>query len=209
MAVLRVLLTNFIHVPGIVIAFTLHEYVKAAASTAMGDATPKNYGRLTLNPAKHIDPAGFLFLVFFGLGWGKPVETRAFGYKDRKKAELAIYILPTVANIFMAAALAIAAWLMSVNIRGVDTALNSVPSVLYSVLAGGATMNLCYALFNLLPVYPLDCARVVAAVNPKAGMWLKHNERLLQLALLLLVTFGFMYQLIGGVANGLLAFMYV
>lgn len=69
--------------PGVLIAITFHEYAHAWAATKLGDDTPESQGRLNLNPLSHIDPVGFILLLFAGFGWGKPVQINPRNF-DRK-----------------------------------------------------------------------------------------------------------------------------
>ena len=91
-----------ISIPGILVAATVHEFTRALLSTIFGDNYPKSKGRLTLNPVKHFEPIGFLLMFYSGgFGWGKPVETSALYYKDRKKQTLLVAILPSVVNLIL------------------------------------------------------------------------------------------------------------
>ena len=73
-------------IPGILVATTVHEFVRALTSTVLGDTYPKSQGQVTLNPVKHFEPIGFLMMLYSGgFGWGKPVETSALYYKKQKK----------------------------------------------------------------------------------------------------------------------------
>ena len=70
-------------IPGILVATTVHEFVRALTSTVLGDTYPKSQGQVTLNPVKHFEPIGFLMMLYSGgFGWGKPVETSALYYKN-------------------------------------------------------------------------------------------------------------------------------
>lgn len=78
-----------VSIPGIIVATTVHEFTRAAVSTALGDTLLWNRGRSTLNPVKHFEPIGFLLLFYSGgFGWGKPVDTSALYYKNRKRDTL-------------------------------------------------------------------------------------------------------------------------
>ena len=89
-------------IPGILVATTVHEFVRALTSTVLGDTYPKSQGQVTLNPVKHFEPIGFLMMLYSGgFGWGKPVETSALYYKNRKRDTLLVAILPTVVNLIL------------------------------------------------------------------------------------------------------------
>ena len=82
-------------IPGILVATTVHEFVRALTSTVLGDTYPKSQGQVTLNPVKHFEPIGFLMMLYSGgFGWGKPVETSALYYKNRKR-DIRPWALPT------------------------------------------------------------------------------------------------------------------
>lgn len=72
----------------------LHEFIKARVSTRLGDGTPRKYGFLTLNPFKYFEPIGFFLIMAYGVGWGQPVPTSPFGYKDKRKGIAFTYTIP-------------------------------------------------------------------------------------------------------------------
>ena len=74
------LLSLLLTIPGVLIAITFHEFAHANAAVKLGDTTPKNQGRLTLNPLSHIDPFGFFLLMFANIGWGRPVQVNPSNY---------------------------------------------------------------------------------------------------------------------------------
>ena len=78
------LLALLLTLPGVIIAITFHEFAHAFAADKLGDDTPRNQGRLTLNPLAHIDPFGFLMLIFVHFGWGKPVEINPRNFKRNR-----------------------------------------------------------------------------------------------------------------------------
>ena len=78
----------FYILPAVIIILTVHEYSHAKVSDMLGDPTPRNSGRLTLNPLAHIDPLGLLMLFLVRLGWAKPVPTSPIYYRDRKRGIL-------------------------------------------------------------------------------------------------------------------------
>ena len=78
------IISRILMLPGIVIGISLHEAGHAYTSYWLGDPTPKAQGRLSLNPLRHIDPMGFLFLLIAGFGWGRPVEINPVFYKNKR-----------------------------------------------------------------------------------------------------------------------------
>ena len=89
-------------IPGIVIGLAFHEFAHGFVSHKLGDPTPKMQGRLTLNPASHIDPVGFLCLFFAGFGWGVPVQIDPRYYKHRRRDEFMVSIAGVVMNLLIA-----------------------------------------------------------------------------------------------------------
>ena len=84
------LLNIILMIPGMLIAFTFHEYAHAFVADKLGDKTPRFQGRLTLNPLVHIDPMGFLAVIIFRFGWAKPVQTNPSAYKNYYKDDLKV-----------------------------------------------------------------------------------------------------------------------
>lgn len=98
--------TKLLILPGIIIGLSFHEAAHAFASYKLGDPTPKFQGRLTLNPLKHFDPAGFIALLFIGFGWGVPVQINPDYYKNRRAGELIVSLAGVTANFLIAAVFA-------------------------------------------------------------------------------------------------------
>ena len=99
------LLILLITLPAVLIAITFHEFAHAFAADKLGDNTPRNQGRLTLNPLKHIDIIGFALLIVAGFGWGKPVEINPRNFKrniSMTKAEAIVAFAGPLMNFLLA-----------------------------------------------------------------------------------------------------------
>jgi len=93
---------NFLFLlPGAFFAPVIHEFVKARVSAALGDQTPKKNGFITWNPFKFFEPIGFFMMMYFQVGWGQPVTTSPFYYKDKRKGIALTYTAPIVANLLV------------------------------------------------------------------------------------------------------------
>lgn len=189
------LLVLLLGIPGILVATTVHEFTRALLSTAFGDNYPKSQGRVTLNPIKHFEPIGFLMLFYSGgFGWGKPVETSALYYKNRKRDTLLVAILPSVVNLLLGL---VFLFLYQMVQRGGSYYL----TVLLHYIA---YYNVGLAVYNILPVAPMDCVKVLSVLLP-ANQYFKYmqNEKLIQMIFLFLLFFGlitgFMDRIIYGV----------
>jgi Zn-dependent protease len=183
MEITNTLLLMAIGIPGILVATTIHEFTRALLSTIFGDNYPKSQKRLTLNPARHFEPIGFLLMFYSGgFGWGKPVETSALYYKNRRTQTLLVAILPSVVNL-----------VMGIVFMGIYVMFrkNGGNPYLIALLNYLAYYNAGLAMYNLLPVAPMDCVKVLAVVLP-ANQYFKfmQNEKMIQMIFLFMLFFG-------------------
>ncbi|MBA1337077.1 MAG: membrane metalloprotease [Firmicutes bacterium] len=174
----------FFTLPAIIIVLSVHEYSHAKVADLLGDPTPRNRGRLTLNPLAHIDPLGLLMLVLVRLGWAKPVPTNPMYYKDRRKGTLYVSLAGPLSGVVLAL---IAAILLAVRFR---LALD-VPLWVIDFLKSIYLYGLIIAVFNLIPVYPLDGSRILGSLlPPKTAYSLQQNQDKIQIVFLLVVFLG-------------------
>lgn len=169
-----------IQVPCILFATTLHEFVRAAVSTALGDKKPKNEGRLTINPMKHFEPIGFILFLATGFGWGQPVQTNGLFYKNRKRDTLITAISPSVANI-------VAAVLFALFLK-----INVTQSAILSIfLVSLIRVNVSLAVYNVVPITPMDGLKVLSAVIPSNSYFSYiQYEKIIQMLFLFLLFLG-------------------
>jgi len=176
-----------------VITITLHEFIKALISSSLGDPLPKRDGRVTPNPLKHIEPIGLIIMIALGFGWGKPVDTASIYYKDRKNGTLITYIVPSVANL-----------LLGIIIMLVAAIINSTGE-LRVFLQIAALFNLRHAFFNIIPVYPLDGAKVMAALrNPNNVITMVNNQTFYQMVLIMFILWGIVGRIIDPICYGIM-----
>ncbi len=176
------LLVLLITLPAILIAITFHEFAHAFAADKLGDNTPRNQGRLTLNPLKHIDPIGFALLIVAGFGWGKPVQVNP-RYFNRKismtKAEAIVAFAGPLMNIILAIiSTIIMACLIKFNALAnlpIKTAWIILVFIMELIL-----INVGLGLFNLIPLPPLDGHKILNHFLPyKAKEWMARNEQIM------------------------------
>jgi len=144
-------------VPSILIASTVHEYAHGWVAYKLGDPTAKAEGRLTLNPIKHIDPIGALSMVLFRFGWSKPVPINEYNFEHREADTALTALAGPTSNMIMA----IFTGLINLLIRPEQG------SIIWAVLFTFISVNISLALFNLLPIPPLDGHKIVRAFLPK------------------------------------------
>ena len=141
----------------------LHEFAHAFAAHLLGDDTAKWNGRLTLNPLKHLDPLGALMLVFVGVGYAKPVPVNPFNFRNRKR-DMALTALAGPASNLLMAVVAVALFRVCSLIITDMQVLTYFWLVLIVVIA---RVNIGLAVFNLLPIPPLDGSRIFGLFLPE------------------------------------------
>ena len=166
-------------IPGILIAMVVHEYSHARVAVAMGDMTPRLMGRLTLNPKAHIDPIGLLMLFIVHFGWAKPVMVNPRNFRDMRKGEVLVALAGPASNLVVAF-LTIVFMLLYARL-GLPTTDGFFTVMDYLVI-----ININFALFNILPLPPLDGSRVLMTVLP--GRWAYEIMRLERYTFIILIA---------------------
>ena len=149
-------------VVGLVFAITIHEFAHALVAYRLGDPTAKLAGRLTLNPQSHLDPIGTIALLIVGIGWGKPTPFDPFNLRNIKRDSALISAAGALSNFLLAIALSIP-YLIAYFTGNLSQTINMV----YQVLSIVIWINLILAVFNLIPVAPLDGFKVLAGLLPR------------------------------------------
>jgi Zn-dependent protease len=140
--------------PGILFGLSVHEFFHAYIASKLGDPTPKQQGRLTLNPLKHIDPIGLILILLVGFGWAKPVQINHSYLKNPKRDDILIAAAGPVSNIFVG--------IIFLFILKISISMNS--EALYSISFYSAYINFVLAVFNIIPIYPLDGFHVLSNI---------------------------------------------
>lgn len=144
--------------PGLVIALVIHEYAHAKAADVMGDFTPRMTGRLTLNPMAHIDPIGLIMLLVVRFGWAKPVMINARNFRNWRQGELLVAVAGPVANLIVA--------FISLLAMAILFKLGMFSEGVRLVLSMMVLFNINFAIFNMLPLPPLDGSKVLMVLLP-------------------------------------------
>ncbi len=180
-------------VPAILISVTLHELAHGYVSYRLGDPTPKEDGRLSLNPLRHLDLFGTLALLTVGFGWAKPVRVDAGYYKDPKSGMVWTAFAGPLVNFFLAF-LCIVLYLVLLR-YGVSIEqgqfLWRLVDYLGELSRYTAILSLGQALFNMIPIPPLDGSKIIYGLLPDSLYeWCMRNEQLLSLLIFLLLFSG-------------------
>ncbi len=173
------------------IALTGHEFAHAWVSYKLGDPTPKYEGRLTLNPIAHLDLVGTILMILTGFGWAKPVGINPRYYKNVKRGTTLTALAGPLANLIMAFT-ALLIWVILL-IAGLD-AYGPVSSIPISF----AVRNLCFMVFNLIPIPPLDGSKVLGLfLSNRAYYTMLQYERYSMLLIMFLSLTGAFGSIIG------------
>ncbi len=176
-----------ISLPGLLVAIIFHELAHGYTAYRLGDPTAKNAGRLTLNPIKHIDPVGFLFMLVFRFGWAKAVPINPGYFKNRKRDTILVSLAGVATNFVLA--VLIGAVLVNVPIES---------EIISQMLVIGLWYNIMLGVFNILPFPPLDGSKVVASLLPlKWETFFYKNERYFYFILLFLIATRTIQKILG------------
>lgn len=151
--------------PPILLALTFHEYAHAYTANRYGDDTAKRLGRLSLNPLRHLDPLGTIMIFLVHFGWAKPVPVNPSRLKNYKKDMLWISAAGPLANMVLALA-------SGLLLRGLNAMVGTAgpPTTLMVTVIGMAYLsvqiNLALAIFNILPIAPLDGSKILSGLLP-------------------------------------------
>lgn len=152
------IVTFILLVVSLVLAVTIHEFAHALAADKLGDNTPRLFGRLTLNPLAHLDPLGTLLILISGFGWGKPTPVNPLNMENPLRDSALVSLAGPASNIILAVLLALPLRL----------------DLWWGIfLLPGIILNVSLAIFNLIPIYPLDGFKIVSGVFPMelAAVW--------------------------------------
>lgn len=183
------LMTYFIRLLVLFTAMPVHECAHGLAADRLGDDTPRSQGRLTLNPFAHLDLMGSVLLLLVGFGWAKPVEVDMRNFKHPRR-DMALSSLAGPASNVLIALVVMAAY--KVILFGVmpsmrtDASMEAVARIFVSVIL----INVSLAVFNFLPVPPLDGSKIIGAVLPEKLYWgMLRYQRQISMVLMLLLVF--------------------
>lgn len=177
------ILNMILIIPGMLLAFTFHEYAHAYVADKLGDKTPRFQGRLTLNPISHIDPIGFVAVLLFSFGWAKPVQTNPSAYKNYYKDDLKVSLAGPIANFLIAIVMAV---ILGIFVRFAYGILpEALAGVLLIMIRLSVVINVNIGLFNLIPIPGLDGFSLFRDLKPNT--FHKYEDKFYQYQMLIML----------------------
>ncbi len=193
------------------LALSVHESAHGLAANALGDPTARNLGRITLNPIKHIDLYGALAMLIFGFGWAKPVPVNTRYMKNARWGFVATSLAGPFSNLLLAFVFAVIRAIVLVVLANlfvegaVSVDLVSIILIFFMIAIG---VNVSLAIFNMLPIPPLDGSRLLTACIPRRwAMWSFRYEHIIQIGLFVLLYFGAFTGVLGGARETVTGFV--
>ena len=206
---LEAFLSLLLTLPIMLLALSLHETAHGWVAWRCGDPTARNLGRLTLNPLKHIDPMGLIFLMIFGYGWAKPVPINTRYFRKPKRDMALTAAAGPAANLLLGLVNAVLYGLFfglsyAQALLGSTGMLLTFLSILSDTFFYAAAINFMFMLFNLIPIPPFDGSRIALAFLPDRiyfGIMRYERQIMFGLLIVMLVLSNFGYSPIGYVAT--------
>ena len=211
------LLSILIAFPALLFSLSAHEWAHGFAAYKQGDGFAKASGRLTLNPFKHLDPLGTLLMLLVGFGWAKPVPVVPSNFKNGRKSMIIVSIAGVLTNLILAViSIFLLYFIQYIIFRDfawlTSEAGSMAATVVFQVLMYLVIININLAVFNLVPIPPLDGSRVIYAIAPDGIRELmKKLEGPAGIFLVYILIFffgGVFYGVMSGAMNGVLNFFY-
>jgi Zn-dependent protease len=200
---------TFTLLPGILIGITVHEFAHAFSAYRLGDMTPKAQGRVTLNPARHMELLGLVTLVFVGFGWGKPVMINPNAFKHRRIDDIITSVAGVVTNFVVAFLfLFIIRWTVFTPYFTAAGGAGFGLTLAYDILINIVYMNIVLMVFNLLPIPPLDGFNILSEIfDLRRFDWYQWVMQYGGMILLLLIIFRVLSKVLGPMIQAVFGFM--
>ena len=184
------------------ICITFHELAHGFTAYSLGDRTAKDMGRLTLNPIKHIDVFGLIMMMFFRFGWAKPVPVNMYNFRKPKTFMAVTAFAGPLSNIILALFVLSIYGFIFEALGGGDA--QGAGAVMHEIIQNTAYISIALAVFNILPIPPLDGSKVLFSLLPEESYYkLMRYERYGMILLIVLINTPFFRTTIGGLTEAL------
>ncbi len=193
-------------VPAILLALILHEWAHGYVAYRLGDPTAKMMGRLSLNPLHHLDPLGTILMLVAGFGWAKPVPINPNNFSHPRRDDFLVSIAGVTMNLLLFSLFITVYYLLYEPMMRATLAAGSTNTIQFYMLQftiSTAIVNLSIAIFNLLPIPPLDGSHVLNDLVLKGNLFVKRQTAQLGMGLLMALSFtGILGKGMSFVVNG-------
>lgn len=207
MGIAELLLTAFC----VFLSLSIHEFAHGYAAYKLGDDTAKNMGRLNLSPMSHLDPIGAICLFLFGFGWAKPVPVNPnnFAYGKRKSGMVWTSLAGPASNLVTAFLATFLLYVLDAFFPTDGGFGTTVASVVVTLLYTLIFMNVGLAVFNFIPIPPLDGSKILNAVlPPRIYFKIMQYEQFGFIALLLIINLPIFSNILNGISNWIVSIFF-
>ena len=203
------LIDKLLILPGILIGLSVHEFAHSYVAYKLGDDSQRYQGRLTLDPLKHIDPMGFIFLLLCGFGWAKPVMINSRVFKKPRRDDSLVSVAGPMMNLITAVIFTAVLGIVYYVALSTGVINNQAIQILIEIIQNVMIINLSLMAFNLIPIPPLDGHHIFGNIfGAKVWNFYYKYADVLRVALMLMIIVGATGRILSPIVSGIFRFLF-